>query len=57
MGKADVYVDSFPITGGTAFPEALLNGKLVAALKNPFQGYSPVDELGSEMCELDRTSR
>jgi glycosyltransferase involved in cell wall biosynthesis len=45
MQKADVYVDSFPITGGTAFPEALLNGKLVAGLVNPIQGYSPVDEL------------
>lgn len=45
MARADVYVDSFPITGGTAFPEALLNGKLVAGLQNPIQGYSPADEL------------
>ena len=45
MHGADVYVDSFPITGGTAFPEALLNGKLVAGLNNPIQGYSPADEL------------
>lgn len=45
MQKADVYVDSFPITGGIAFPEALLNGKLVAGLVNAIQGYSPVDEL------------
>jgi glycosyltransferase involved in cell wall biosynthesis len=45
MQKADVYVDSFPVTGGTAFPEALLCGKLVAGLSNPIQGYSPADEL------------
>jgi glycosyltransferase involved in cell wall biosynthesis len=45
MQKADVYVDSFPITGGTAFPEALLNGKAVAGLHSPLEGYSPVDEL------------
>jgi hypothetical protein len=45
MQKADVYVDSFPITGGTAFPEALLNGKRVAGLHSPLEGYSPVDEL------------
>ena len=45
MASADVYIDSFPITGGTAFPEALLNGKLVVGLQNPIQGYSPADEL------------
>ena len=45
MQNADVYVDSFPITGGTAFPEALLNGKRVAGLHSPLEGYSPVDEL------------
>ena len=45
MNTADVYVDSFPITGGTAFPEALINGKLVVGLQSPIQGYSPADEL------------
>jgi hypothetical protein len=45
LAKADVYVDSFPIGGGTAFPEALLSGKLVTALNNPIQGYSPADAL------------
>jgi glycosyltransferase involved in cell wall biosynthesis len=45
MQKADVYVDSFPVTGGTAFPEALLCGKLVAGLTRQIQGYSPADEL------------
>ena len=48
MQKADVYIDSFPITGGTAFPEALLNGKLVAGLHSALEGYSPVDELRVE---------
>jgi hypothetical protein len=52
MAHADVYVDSFPITGGTAFPEALLNGKLVVGLQNPIQGYSPADELRVANVEL-----
>jgi hypothetical protein len=45
LASAAVYVDSFPIPGGTAFPEALLNGKQVAGLQNPLQGYTPADEL------------
>jgi len=45
MASAAVYVDSFPMSGGTAFPEALLNGKQVAGLQNPVQGYTPADEL------------
>lgn len=45
LETADVYVDSFPVTGGTAFPEALLRGKACAALKNPCQGYSVADVL------------
>lgn len=45
LQSATVYVDSFPITGGTAFPEALLCGKNVAGLTVPLQGYSPADEL------------
>ena len=51
MNMADVYVDSFPITGGTAFPEALIRGKLVVGLQNPIQGYSPADELRVESVE------
>lgn len=42
--KADVYVDSFPVCGGTAFPEALLHGKLVTGVRTPIHGYSPADE-------------
>jgi len=45
LASSDVYVDSFPITGGTAFPEALLRKKLVTGLSNPIQGYSPADAL------------
>lgn len=45
MTRAAVYVDSFPIPGGTALPEALLNGKQVVGLQNPLQGYTPADEL------------
>ena len=42
---ADLYVDSYPITGGTAFPEALLAGKSCVGLMSPVQGYSLADEL------------
>ncbi len=45
LAKADVFVDSYPITGGTAFPEALLRGKLCAGLATPVQGYSCADVL------------
>ena len=48
LQSADVYVDSFPLTGGTAFPEALLNGILVTGLQHSVQGYSPADELKVE---------
>jgi glycosyltransferase involved in cell wall biosynthesis len=51
MASASVCVDSFPISGGTAFPEALLNGKHVAALQNPIQGYTPADELRVDTVE------
>jgi hypothetical protein len=58
MATVAVYVDSFPISGGTAFPEALLNGKKVAGIQNPIQGYSPVDELRVKTVdELERTVR
>lgn len=41
----DVYVDSYPVTGGTAFPEALLAGKSCIGLQTPMQGYSLADAL------------
>lgn len=45
LARADIYVDSYPITGGTAFPEALLSGKLCTGLSTPIQGYSLADTL------------
>lgn len=45
LEKADVYVDSYPVTGGTAFPEALLAGKSCIGLATPMQGYSLADDL------------
>jgi len=44
LDKADVYVDSFPITGGTAFPEALLKVP-ATGINNLIQGYTYADEL------------
>lgn len=45
LQTADVYVDSFPICGGTAFPEALLAGISATGLNVPIQGYTFADEL------------
>lgn len=45
LRTADVYVDSFPICGGTAFPEALLAGVPTTGLNVPIQGYTFADEL------------
>lgn len=45
LQSADVYVDSFPLCGGTAFPEALLAGAPATGLNVPIQGYTFADEL------------
>lgn len=45
---ADIYVDSYPVTGGTAFPEALLAGKTCIGLLTPVNGYTVADELKVE---------
>lgn len=45
LSNADLYIDSYPITGGTAFPEALLAGKACLGLISPMQGYSLADDL------------
>lgn len=42
-----VYVDSHPLLGGTAFPEALMRGCRVAGIRGLAWGYSPADELCS----------
>ena len=44
---ANVYLDSFPITGGTAFTEALLLGCNVAGLMGASLGYGAADRLRS----------
>lgn len=43
--KADVYVDSHPIPGGTAFAEQYLQGMICVGVVSPFQGYTPVELL------------
>lgn len=42
------YVDSAPVTGGSALPEAALLGIPCAGLVNPVMGYSPVDAVRSK---------
>lgn len=45
VAKADFYVDSHPIPGGTAFAEQYLGGQRCVGLISPIQGYSPADKL------------
>ncbi|WP_028620520.1 hypothetical protein [Pseudomonas sp. Ant30-3] len=45
VAKADFYVDSHPIPGGTAFAEQYLGGRRCVGLVSPIQGYSPADKL------------
>jgi len=60
LQKSLCYIDSFPITGGTAFTDAFLNGCKVFGLKLPVIGYSPIDivrnnclsELCKDVCNL-----
>lgn len=49
---ADVFLDSYPVTGGTAFTEALLSGKLVAGPKTALVGYGVADLLRVEIEDL-----
>lgn len=48
VGECTVYVDSHPLLGGTALPEALMRGGLVAGMRGLAWGYSPSDELISD---------
>lgn len=41
--NASVYVDSFPMTGGTALPEVRAMGIAVAGLHVGAEGYTPLD--------------
>lgn len=43
--NASVYVDSYPVPGGTAFPEQFISGKKCIGLISPLQGYSPAERL------------
>jgi hypothetical protein len=45
LAAAIAYVDSFPMTGGTAFPQALLSGKSVFGPSAHTGGYSLADAL------------
>ena len=48
LAICSVYLDSYPVTGGTAFTEALTKGCNVAGLVGPINGYGIADELKSE---------
>ncbi|MFZ3003340.1 MAG: hypothetical protein WA071_23700 [Undibacterium umbellatum] len=43
MRDASVYVDSFPLTGGTAFPEMAVKGLPSFGILTGAHGYSPAD--------------
>ncbi|MBN3130872.1 hypothetical protein H4F52_03750 [Pectobacterium brasiliense] len=42
---ASVYIDSYPIPGGTAFSEQYFSNKTCTGLISPLQGYSPIELL------------
>ncbi|OSL18626.1 hypothetical protein ECSG_00546 [Escherichia coli B175] len=41
--RSNIYIDSHPIPGGTAFAEQYMQGKICIGLISPFQGYTPVE--------------
>ncbi|MEY8767055.1 hypothetical protein [Francisella philomiragia] len=43
--QADLCIDSYPMPGGTAFPDAWVKGKLVTGLKVPIRGYTVLESL------------
>ncbi|MBM3902068.1 MAG: hypothetical protein FJ379_08260 [Verrucomicrobia bacterium] len=45
LRDCSVYIDSHPIPGGTALPEALMAGRNIAGIKGVMWGYSYADEL------------
>ncbi len=45
LNSCTIYIDSHPIPGGTALPEALMAGCDVAGIQGVVWGYSPADEL------------
>lgn len=45
LATASAYIDSFPMNGGTAFPQALVAGKVVFGFGPDHGGYSLADTL------------
>lgn len=45
VGQARIYLDSYPITGGTAYAEALSRGSLTIGFKPLLSGFTPLDRL------------
>lgn len=45
LNNHSFILDSFPIIGGTAFPEAIISGKIAVGINGPVSGYSPADQL------------
>lgn len=46
--KADFYIDSHPMPGGTAFVEQFLQGVPCIGIKSGFYGYTPLELIKSE---------
>ena len=46
--KADYYIDSYPVPGGTAFVEQFLQGVPCIGLKTAFYGYTPLEIIKSD---------
>lgn len=59
LDGSGVFIDSYPITGGTAFTEALLHGCNVAGLLGESYGYGTADSLkdASESAFVERVCR
>lgn len=45
MSSVDLYVDSYPLPGGTAFSQQLAQGKRCIGLFTGYEGYSPAEQL------------
>jgi hypothetical protein len=51
LSECYIYVDSFPVAGGTAFPEALISGAYILGMKSGVWGGSYADTLRVESLE------
>lgn len=47
--SADIYLDSYPVPGGTAFVEQYLLGKMCAGYRSPQQGYTPLEKVKNDI--------